>query len=78
MLIKNPQSHFSSSGESGAGQAALPLFMYANEVSSLLQACNGFAGLCAVGGRTNSDKSLSSLAVSQRILATAKAWGIMK
>lgn len=38
----------------------------------------GFAGLCAVGGRTNSDKSLPSQALSQRSLATAKAWGVLK
>jgi hypothetical protein len=34
--------------------------MYADEASYLLCRRSGFSGLYAVGGRTNSDKSLSS------------------
>lgn len=46
--------------------------------ASLLWRCSGFAGLHAVGGGTNSDKSLPSQAASQCLRATAKAWGVMK
>lgn len=55
MLIKNPHS-----GEVlGWKDRSTPLFMYVDKASSLLCWCRGFAGLCAVGGRTISDKSRS-------------------
>lgn len=81
ILIKNPLSHFSSS-EGLPGWRSSPPLIHVCKWDAPPRAPTGAgasAGLLrAVGGRTNSDKSLSSQAARQCILATAKAWGLMK
>ena len=60
ILIRNPQSRFSSSGgvPGWRGSAHRPLFMYANEPPGSGSQAGASARLRAVDGRTNSDKSL--------------------
>lgn len=78
ILMENPQSHFSCSGEFLDWRGSPPLIHVCrwDFLSAVL--CSGFAGLWAVGGRTNSDMSLCCRAASHCILATVKTWGAMK
>lgn len=69
ILIRNPQSHFSSRGGFPGWRGSLLLDSCVQ--TSLLWS----AGLHAVGGRTNSDKSLTSQAESQCIFGNSEGLG---
>lgn len=63
---------------SPGGKGSLPFIHECKGGFGRKQSCLSLAGLRAVGGRTDSDKSLPSPAASQCVLARARAWGVMK